>query len=150
MGVLEWLARSVGRDLDRRVHGPAGRATVRYPELRDDARVMVRATLGPGLRGDITLETRREGEVTRRERVEGALTHDLGPGELHRGTALVLAADATGGPPGSLAVLTAEIWQPDPERAEAPPLSRQTYSVEARVGEGPTRLAIEVEIGASR
>jgi hypothetical protein len=133
MGILDWLSRVVGRDLDRRVSGTAGTAQGRYESLSDDEPLVLRARLGDGQRGTLTLHS-----PPREEHGEGTLSVELGPGRALRGGALSVEAEVTGGSHG-LAALIVELSQPR---------GGDTYSVEAKPDEhGRAHLRLSIQLG---
>lgn len=151
MGVFEWLARSVGQELDERVHGTGGVAHVRFGDIREDADLIVRASVGADQNGTIVMRaTPRSDEdpVERHETGEAPLAWNVGPGGPLLKTDLTIVADVLAASEGSeLAALVVEIWQPDPDRAAAPPPGRQTFSVESRFDEhGRARLTMTVRL----
>ena len=133
MGMLDWLNRVVGRDLDRRVSGATGTAQGRYDSLADDEPLVVRAHLGDGQRGTLVVRA-----PPREEHGEGTLTVELGPGRDLRGGALAVEAEVTGGGHG-LAALVVVLSQPR---------GSDTYSVEARPDEhGRAHLRLSIQLG---
>src|SRR5689334_5818880 len=134
MGLLEWITRTVGRDLDRRVSGADGEASGRYEPLADDLALVVRARLGQGQQG--TLRLRGAGAE---HTGEGSLTAEAGTGAQLRGSTMAVEAEVHTAPAGALATLTAELSQGD---------GLATYSVEARPdANGRAHLRLVVDIG---
>jgi hypothetical protein len=137
MGLLGWLDRKVGKDLDRRVSGAQGTAQARFDGLDDQAALQVQARLGDGQRGTLLLRARGEGPA-QEARGAGAVTLDLGPGKPWRGGTVTAEAEVSGAPAGALVTLMVEIAGAE----------RQTYSVEARPDpQGAARLTLTVDLG---
>jgi hypothetical protein len=137
MGLLSWLDRKVGRDLDRRVSGAQGTAQARFDGLDDEAALQVQARLGDGQRGTLHLRARGEGPA-QEARGAGAATLNLGPGKGWRGGTVTAEGEVTGATSSGLVTLTLEI-------AGA---QQQTYSVEARPDQqGAAHLTLTVELG---
>jgi hypothetical protein len=133
MGILDWLSRVVGRDLDRRVSGATGTAHGRYESLSDDEPLAVRARLGDGQRGTVMIHL-----PPRQEQGQGTLAIDLGPGRDLRGGTVAVEADVAGGGHG-LAALIVELSQPR---------GSETYSVEAQPDEqGRAHLRLSIQLG---
>jgi hypothetical protein len=133
MGILDWLSRVVGRDLDRRVSGATGTAQGRYESLSDDEPLVVRARLGDGQRGTVVVRL-----PPRQEHGEGTLAVDLGPGRDLRGGTLAVEADVAGGVHGPAALIV-ELSQPR---------GSDTYSVEAKPdGQGRAHLRLSIQLG---
>jgi hypothetical protein len=137
MGLLDWLDRTVGKDLDRRVSGAEGTAQGRFDRLDDEAALQVQARLGEGQHGTLVLRARGEG-APQEARGSGSARLDLGPGKPWRGGTVIAEADVTGATAATLAIVTMEISGGE----------RQTYSVEARPDQqGAARLTLTVELG---
>jgi hypothetical protein len=137
--IIDFMARSAGRTLDRRVQGASGHADGRYEELVDEADLLARASTSGT--GHLVLEVLdKDGQLVRREEGEDALQVNLGRGERLRAGVLtvdgVLLGDAAG---RKLAGLVLELSQS--QAASGP----QTFSVEGRfdaAGQAHLRLVI--------
>jgi hypothetical protein len=133
MGLLAWISRAVGRDLDRRVSGAEGSARGHYHSLADEEPILVRAHLGDGQRGPLLLRA-----PGREEHGEGTLSVELGPGRELRGGTLTVEAEVSS-PSQALAALTVELSQSG---------GGDTYSVEGRPDQsGQARLRLSIELG---
>ncbi len=134
MGLLDWITRTVGRDLDRRVSGAQGEASGRYEPLADDPPLVVRARLGQGQQGTVRMQA--GGAV---HTGQASLTAEVGTGAQLRGSTLAVEAEVSAVPAGGLATLTAELSQGH---------GLQTYSVEGRPDSaGRARLRLVVDLG---
>jgi hypothetical protein len=133
VGILGWLSRLVGRDLDRRVSGASGTAHGRYDSLSDDEPLVVHARLGDHQHGTLIFHA-----SPRQEQGEGKLTVELGPGRDLRGGTIAVEAEVVGGARG-LATLIVELTQPR---------GSDTYSVEAVPDEhGRAHLRLSIQLG---
>jgi hypothetical protein len=133
MGLLAWITRAVGRDLDRRVSGSQGTAEGRFEPVIDDLPLRARVQLAEA---QGTVELRAAG---RQERGIGSAAAEVGPGRDLHGQTVSAEAEASG-TPGALASLTLELSQ-GTER-------RETYSVEGRLDAGGrARLRLSVSLG---
>jgi hypothetical protein len=142
MGLLEWFTRSATKELDRRVGGVEGEAHGRYAGLVDEAELRVRARIGNGHRGTVTVSV-----LEVRQEAEAAVAVDLGPGKRYRDEELTVFARVIAAG-DALAALTVEVTQPDPARPEGPPLGFETYSVESRFDANrEARLRLVVRLG---
>jgi hypothetical protein len=134
MGLLQWITRTVGRDLDRRVTGAQGEASGRYEPLADDPPLLVRARLGEGQQGTVRLRAAGAEHTG-----EGSVTAEVGTGAQLRGSSLSVEAEVRAAPGGALATLGVELSQGH---------GVQTYSVEARPDAGGrARLRLVVDLG---
>jgi hypothetical protein len=137
MGLLSWLDRTVGRDLDRRVSGSEGTAQGRFDRLDDEAPVQAQARLSGGQRGTVVLRARGEGPPQEASG-SGAASLELGPGKPWRGGSITAEAEVVAATPGALVTLTLEIASSQ----------RESYSVEGRPDKsGTARLTFTVDLG---
>ena len=137
MSVLDWLSRSLGVDLDRKVGGVGGSAEGTFRPATDEAPVTLRASLGNGHAGTLSVRAGEHGAEGR-----GTVSVELGPAREMRGRQAVVRATVERGSDrgDALAAVTVEVSQPPDER--------QTYSVESRfdpAGRAPLTLTVRFE-----
>lgn len=151
MGVVTWLNRTLGRDLDRDVHGASGTAQVRYPGPLGDARLVARARLSEGARGPLILRARPADPDEPPQTREGrsSIEVDLGPGRDFAGTELRVEAQVNEAlDRKALVALVVEVLEIEAGAAGAAPSARESYSVESRLDDGGhARLELRVQLG---
>jgi hypothetical protein len=146
MGVLSWMTRSFGRDLDERVSGTGGVAHVVYGPLLDEAELRVKASILRGHTGDIELVVGAisgadERPPPHQERGRGDLLCRLEAGKRYRQAELTITARVESSSEDPLAGLQVEVSAEVSGAVE----NLQTFSVESRFdGDGHAELKMVV------
>lgn len=150
MGIIGWLSRRVGQDLDEEVRGSHGAAQGEFPNLVEGVPLHIQTRLSGGS-GMVTVDARSEKAGTRRAEGSDAAALILEGADNWGGGTVETAAQVSRSPgqnAEALAVLSLELRQDDPQLSHGAPLSLQTYSVESRFDEtGAARLQLSIRLG---